>query len=168
MNRKGLGNICVGGTFWPLHQGHRSLLEAAFKSGDHVGVGLTTDDMAGSYRTRHVAPVGARLRGLVPILDELSLRYGVGYVVEPIMDRYGFAITPEYTLIAVSRETGSTVDLIDEERARSGLPPLKRIVVDMVKYELGQVISSTRVQLGEVDENGRILSKQDSGGGGRR
>ncbi len=168
MNGKGLGNICVGGTFWPLHQGHKALLEAAFKSGDHVGVGLTTDDMASSYRTRHMASIEERSRSLIPVLDELSLRYGVGYVVEPIMDRYGFAISPEYTAIAVSRETESSVDLIDEERARSGLPPLKRMVVDMVKDQLGQVISSTRVQLGEVDEKGRILSKQDGGGGCRR
>jgi len=162
------GNICIGGTFWPLHQGHKTLLEAAFKSGGHVGVGLTTDDMAGSYRTRHVAPVGERLRGLVPLLDELSLRYGVGYVIEPIVDIYGSAISSKYTAIAVSRETGPFVDLIDEERARNGLPPLRRVVVDMVKDDRGQVISSTRVQLGEVSEKGRSLPKRDRGKGGKR
>ncbi len=168
MNDSGKGNICIGGTFWPLHQGHRTLLEAAFKNGDHVGVGLTTDEMAGSYRSRYVAPMVERTRSLVPVLDELSQRYSVGYVVEPIMDRYGFAVSPEYTAIAVSRETESTVDVIDEERARSGLPPLKRIVVDMVKDDQGHVISSTRVHLGKVDEKGRALSKPDSVDGGGR
>ncbi len=166
MGDSGKGNICIGGTFWPLHQGHRSLLDAAFKNGDHVGVGLTTDEMASSQRSRYVAPMVERSKMLIPFLDELSLRYGVEYVVEPITDRYGFAISPEYTAIAVSRETEPTVDLIDEERARNGLPPLRRVVVDMIEDELGQVISSTRVQLGEVDEKGRVLSKQDKGGGG--
>ena len=168
MSDREKGNICVGGTFWPLHQGHRSLLEAAFKNGDHVGVGLTTDEMAGSHRNRYVAPMVERSRKLIPFLDELSLRYNVGYVVESIVDRHGSAISSEYTVIAVSRETESTVDLIDKERARNGLPPLRRIVVDMVKDDQGYVISSTRVQLGKVSENGRSLSKQDSGKGGGR
>ncbi len=168
MNDSGKKNICVGGTFWPLHQGHRRLLEAAFKNGDHVGVGLTTDEMAGSYRNRYVASMVERSRGLTPVLDELSQRYSVGYIVEPIMDRYGFAISPEYTAIVVSMETESTVDLIDEERARNGLPPLRRIVVDMVKDDQGHVISSTRVQLGKVDEKGRTLLEPGSGEGGER
>ncbi len=168
MSHSGRGNICIGGTFWPLHQGHRSLLDAAFRNGDHVGVGLTADEMAASHRSRYVAPLAERTRKLVPFLDELSLRYGVGYLIEPITDIYGFTISPKYTAIAVSRETESTVDLIDEERARNDLPPLRRVVVEMVKDDQGQVISSTRVQLGEVSEKGRSLPKQESGKGGKR
>ncbi|MCK5773740.1 MAG: pantetheine-phosphate adenylyltransferase [Thermoplasmata archaeon] len=168
MSHSGRGNICIGGTFWPLHQGHRSLLDAAFRNGNHVGVGLTADEMAASHRNRYVAPLTERSGELVPFLDELSLRYGVGYVIEPITDIYGFAISPKYTAIVVSRETESAVDLINEERARNGLPPLRRVVVEMVKDDQGQVISSTRVQMGEVSQNGRSLPKQDGGKEGKR
>ena len=36
----------VGGTFSRIHKGHRILLKTAIDTGDHVIIGLTTDDYA--------------------------------------------------------------------------------------------------------------------------
>jgi len=47
-------NVAVAGTFGPRHDGHRSLLETALAFGDRVVVGLTTDELARSSRTRPV------------------------------------------------------------------------------------------------------------------
>ncbi|MGA1820011.1 MAG: pantetheine-phosphate adenylyltransferase [Thermoplasmatota archaeon] len=150
-------NICLGGTFSPIHSGHMRLLEEAFQRGKRVSVGLTSDEMATRDRKRKVDPFEDRRRDLMSIMDRLSERFSVPYSISEINDRFGFATMAEIDSIVVSQETESTVDEIDEERAREGLPPLKRFVVEMVTDRNGRKLSSTRVDSGEIDGDGNIL-----------
>ena len=155
--RESWGTICLGGTFSPLHRGHLTLIEEAFRHGDVVAIGLTTDEMAAGSRSRAVAPYEERLKGLEKHLPELSVRYGRPYSIERISDGIGFAADGGIDSIVVSGETASGADEIDVIRAERGLPPLKRLVIRLVRGSDGEVISSTRIQKGGIDTEGDPL-----------
>ncbi len=120
-------------------------------------MGLTTDEMSVRTRKRKVDPFDVRRSRLENVLDPLSRKYGVPYSISGISDRFGFATRKEIDSIVVSEETEHTVDEIDEERRRSGLPPLERFVVPMVDAVDGERISSTRIVHGEIDPGGGMV-----------
>lgn len=151
-------NICLGGTFSPVHSGHLVLLNEAFKRGKRVFVGLTNDAMAQRSRNRAVLNYQSRYDELKAVLDDLSDNYGVDYTIREISDRFGFAVKEDIDAIVVSKETEPTIDEIDKERINRGLPPLKRFVMNMVLDDRGSRISSTRVSKGEIDGEGRYAS----------
>lgn len=151
-------NICVGGTFSPLHSGHLELLREAFRRGRRVWVGLTSDEMAKRGRKRLVESFVCRKAVLENVLLGLSRERSVPYTIMEINDRYGFATMPEIDSIVVSEETECTVDEIDEVRSRKGIPRLKRFVIGMVTDSNGVGISSTRVASGEIDLEGNPLN----------
>ncbi len=158
MDEGAVSNICIGGTFSPLHKGHTILLREAFKRGKRVSIGLTSDKMARRSREREVLPYYVRLKDLKKVLEELSMEYGVEFSIREIHDRLGFAVNEGMDSIVVSKETEQTVDDIDIERSRRCLKPLRRFVIDMVLDEKGDKISSTRVATGEIDIRGRSIS----------
>ena len=146
--------ICIGGTFWPLHRGHRTLLEEAFRIASSVHVGLTDDRTAVASRKREVAGYNTRYENLRGYLDDLSRRYGVPYHIQPLSDPYGPTLTGDFDGIVVSEETEKTAIMINEERMRGGLKPLKVHKVKMVLNAKGIPISSTRIMNGEMNEEG--------------
>lgn len=159
-----VNNICIGGTFSPLHRGHRRLLKDAFFNGKHVMVGLTSDEMAAKDRTRQVDSYQKRFHVLVHYLARLSSEYGKTYEIRMIDDPIGFADDPSVDSIVVSAETERTVEEIDRRRRERSLPPIRVFKVDMVLDIWGRRISSTRISDGEIDRDGGIVSGKDDGG----
>jgi len=151
--------VAVGGTFDELHRGHRALLRRAFEVGDHVLIGLSSDEFAGRMGKPHeVAPYERRLRELKALLME----WGVDGRAEiiPLNDPYGVTLSNGHVeAIIVSRETEPKAQEINEKRAAKGLPPLQIIVVEMVLAEDGLPISTTRIRRGEIDREGRLLRR---------
>lgn len=151
--------IAIGGTFDVIHKGHRELLRIAFELGDKVLIGLTTDAFIKSMgKTHEVKPYVDRLEDLKKLLGDMKVASRA--VIIPIEDPYGPAVSdPTIEAIVVSDETYNRALEINRLREAKCLKALKVLKIPMVLAENGKPISSTRIRLGEIDENGRLLRK---------
>jgi pantetheine-phosphate adenylyltransferase len=155
-------NVALGGTFDPVHDGHRALFHRAFELGD-VTVGLTSDDLAPRTRRedRPIRSFARRKRDLEAELGALSEEYDREYAVRKLTEPTGIATEPQFDVLIVSPETKTGGKRINEIRRERGYEPLELEVVDHVYAEDGDVISSTRIVNGEIDEHGDLTPGRD-------
>jgi len=149
-----MARIAVGGTFDPLHAGHKAILAKAaeLSRGGELLVGLTSSEMVrnkshdvADYRQRFKDVLGfIRSQGIEPIIVRLD-------------DPYGPTIHEDFDYIVVSPETHPVALKINSIRRENGLEPLKIVLVDYVLADDGLPISSTRIKKGEIDASGRVL-----------
>jgi len=149
--------VVLGGTFDPVHDGHRALFERAFELGD-VTVGLTSDDLANQsrYRDRYVRPFEARRRDLRAELSAFAERFERTFEIRKLTEPTGIAVEPNFDVLIVSPETKGGGERINEIRAEEGSDPLQIAVVPHERAEDGDIISSTRITRGEIDEHGNL------------
>ena len=159
--RKKFGTVAVGGTFDEFHKGHRALILEAFELGERVLIGLSTDGFAKKLRkNRDIEPYEERRRELTVFLERNELRRRAEIV--PLDDPYGLTVTDgKIEALVVSRETKPRAYEINEIRTKRGLCPLEIYVIEMVPADDHISISSTRIHLGEIDREGRLVSKRD-------
>ncbi|MEM3108996.1 MAG: phosphopantetheine adenylyltransferase [Candidatus Bathyarchaeia archaeon] len=150
--------VAVGGTFDIIHSGHERLLEAAFKGGEKVVVGLSTDRLAEAIGKDHrVSPFNERMTRLIGFLKERG--YLERAEIIPIDDRHGTTIEDdELEALVVSEETLKVAEQINHIRIRKGLKPLEIILVETVKAEDGKPISTSRIRKGEIDRFGKPIA----------
>ena len=149
--------VMVGGTFDPIHAGHRKLLTRAFQlAGDDgtVMIGLTTDRFAGS-KVHPIRPYVEREKNLIKFIE--SKNFGASWSIESLDDRYGPAITEHFDALVVSEGTAEGGAEINRIRQERGLPKVDIHQVACVLAEDGRWISSTRIYRGEIDEHGRRI-----------
>jgi len=166
----------LGGTFTPVHNGHRALLHTAFQTASHDGtgeghviVGLTDTDLA--TRTRddpdhadYLGPFEKRRRDLDAELSRLGSAYSASVEIIRLSDTQGPAATrDDVDALVISPEAKAQrrANEINRRRNRDGLPRLEIHTAPFVVAEDGTRISSTRIRNGEIDAHGRIL---DDGG----
>jgi pantetheine-phosphate adenylyltransferase len=149
--------VALGGTFDPVHDGHRALFERAFELGD-VTVGLTSDELAPMLRDddRHVRPFAEREADLERELARFADEYDREFEVRRLDEPTGIATEPGFDALVVSPETETGGKRINEIRRDDGLAPLDIEVVDHVYADDGEIISSTRIVRGEIDEHGAL------------
>jgi pantetheine-phosphate adenylyltransferase len=149
--------VLIGGTFDEFHKGHRALLFKAFEVGEHVMIGLSSDELAEKLKKNHLrAPYEQRLEELKNFLRKQGFLKRAEIV--PLDSPYGVTLsTTVAQAIVVSRETEPCTFDINEKRRARGLPPLKVVVIDMVPAEDTIPISTTRIRHGEIDREGRLL-----------
>ena len=149
--------VALGGTFDPVHDGHRALFERAFELGD-VTVGLTSDTLAPKTRNeeRYVKPYDERERALRAELARFAEKYDREFEVHELTEPSGIATEPRFDYLIVSPETVAGGERVNDIREDAGHDPLEIVVVDHVPAEDGERISSTRIVSGEIDEHGNL------------
>lgn len=154
--------VALGGTFDPIHDGHRALFHRAFELGD-VTVGLTTDDLAPKTRPeeRYVRPYESRESDLAEELEAFAAEYDREYEIRPLEEPTGIASEEDFDVLVVSPETEAGGHKINEVREAAGRDPLEIEVVDHVLAEDGEPISSTRITRGEIDAHGNLTPARE-------
>ncbi|QIB76010.1 pantetheine-phosphate adenylyltransferase [Halogeometricum borinquense] len=162
----------VGGTFTPIHNGHRTLLHKAFQtashngSGDgHVIVGLTSTSLATQTRSdpshaKMIGPFEKRREDLDAELDRMANAYTATYEIIQLSDTHGPAATREDAnalVVSPEAEAQRRAYELNQQRVDAGLQPLEVHTAPFVIAEDGTRISSTRIRDGEIDVHGRIL-----------
>ena len=162
----------LGGTFTPIHDGHRALLHKAFQTASHDGegdghviVGLTSTELARQTRSdpdhaELLGPFEQRRDALETELDRLSGAYTASVEIIELEDTHGPAGTREdIDALVVSPEgkAQQRAHELNEQRIRDGLTPLEIHTAPFVTADDGTRISSTRIRNGEIDVHGRVL-----------
>lgn len=153
--------IVCGGTFDHFHKGHESLLKLAFSLGKNVIIGVTSDSFVKSdkrkatsekqiesFEERRKAVWGfAKAEG---VLDRTE-------IVE-IDDLFGPTLFKNLVIdtIVVSEETAIGAGIINQERKKLGLSPLKVFIAPSVMAEDGRLISSARIRNGVISRSGKL------------
>jgi pantetheine-phosphate adenylyltransferase len=154
--------VALGGTFDPIHDGHRKLFERAFELGD-VTVGLTSDELAPKTRRedRAIRSYDARRDALDSELSTMAASAGREYAIRELTEPTGIATEQQFDVLVVSPETETGGKRINEIRREHGRDPLKIEIVDHVLAEDGEKISSTRIVQGEIDEHGNLTPDRE-------
>lgn len=155
-------NVALGGTFDPIHDGHRKLFKRAFQLGE-VTVGLTSDELAPATRDveRHVRSFETRRQSLERELASQASKYSHDFSVRKLTEPTGIATEEPFDALVVSPETKAGGEKINTIRRDRDLDPLEIHVVDHVIGEDGKRISSTRVVQGIIDEHGNLTPDSD-------
>ncbi len=154
----------LGGTFDRLHRGHEALLAAAFRSGDSVAIGVTTDRFLAAHRKPDAArlePYAVRARRLHAWLRR---HYpGRRWRTVPLDDVFGGSVARGVGALVVSADTLAGGRAVNRERRRRGLPVVPLVVVPLVLADDLRPISSRRIRAGEIDRDGHRLSPIEVG-----
>jgi len=151
--------IAVGGTFDEFHKGHRALLLKAFEVGDHILIGLSTDELVQRLGKPHkISTYDFRLEELKGFLRREGLLEQAE--IMPLHDAYGVTLSKGCVdALVVSRETEKIAKEINKKREAKRLKPLNIVVIDMVPAYNSKPISTTRIRRGEIDKEGQILTR---------
>lgn len=146
--------VVLGGTFEPLHEGHKRLIDCAVKLGGRgVMIGITSDEMA-RRRVRCVLPFELRAEN---VRQYVLRNYGFEPEIVMISNPYGKTLENDFDAIVVSPETLEMALKINEKRLEMGKKEIRIVKVDWVLAEDGKPISSTRIKKGEIDRYGRRI-----------
>ena len=148
--------VMVGGTFDPLHDGHKLLITRSFALAGPAGtviIGLTTDSFA-RQKSHPVRPYDIREKGLIHFIREQH--FSAQWQIEPLSDRFGSSIDADFDAIVVSEETLPAATQINRLRKEAGRRKVDIHQITCVLADDGHWISSTRIYRGEIDEHGRL------------
>jgi pantetheine-phosphate adenylyltransferase len=147
----------VGGTFDPLHDGHKRLLDRSFSiagSDGYVVIGLTTDSFA-SKKVHPIRSFKVRKEELEQYISDGC--YRTPCRIEPLNDRFGSALDTDFDAIVVSEETLPVAVEINKIRKEKKMKKVDIHQISCVLAEDGRWISSTRIYRGEIDVHGHLM-----------
>jgi pantetheine-phosphate adenylyltransferase len=149
-------HVCVGGTFSPLHKGHKVLLKKAFQVAGAKGavfIGVTSAALA--KKKGELPSFQKRKQSIEQFLAEENVLEQA--TIQPLSDKFGPTLEGDFDAIVISPETKPTAEEINKKRKQLDKKPLQIIVIPFVLSEDNQPISSSRIRRKEIDENGTML-----------
>jgi pantetheine-phosphate adenylyltransferase len=149
-------NVCLGGTFYPFHKGHKALLKKAFQVAGVQGsvfIGVTSAAMV--KKKGKLASFEKRKQLIEQFLTEENVLEQV--TIQPLSNKFGPTLIRDFDAIVVSPETKPTAEEINKKRTQLRKKPLQIVVIPFVLSEDNQPISSSRIRRKEIDENGTML-----------
>ncbi len=147
----------VGGTFDPLHDGHRFLITRAFEAAGpdgEVTIGLTSDEFA-DRKAHPIHPYSEREAELLRFLKEKQFR--TAWKIETLYDRFGSTLDADFDALIVSEETFPVAREINRIRRQNNRPCVEIHQIRCVLADDGKWISSTRIWRGEIDVHGHLI-----------
>lgn len=142
--------VILGGTFDRFHIGHMLLLRLATILGEEAVVGVSSDEFASS-KPHAVEPFTERFQRVSGFLRSTGCR---SFRVLKLDDFAGPAKSLKEGTLLVTSDTLKNGLLINRMRLEKGLPPLEIFLAPLLEAEDSEPISSTRIRMDEVDENG--------------
>lgn len=147
--------IALGGTFDYIHKGHKVLFTKAFDSAENILIGVTTDAFAFQLGKKVKHNYKSRVEHLRDYLDKIFDEKD--FQIVPLEQYFGFEIYADTVeAIVASTETSSRVIEYNKKRIKRGFKPLQLIMIDIVLADDGKPISSSRIRLREINEEGQI------------
>ncbi len=151
--------VCLGGTFYPLHEGHKELLRKAFQVAGPNGtvfIGLTSQSMI--KKKGKIASYQKRKQLIMQFLSDVHALQHV--TIKPLINKFGPTVEGDFDAIVVSPETKPAAEEINRKRSALRKKLLKIIIIPYALSEDGTPISSSRIRRKEIDENGTLLKQE--------
>ena len=144
-----MSRVAIGGTFSPLHDGHKALLTRAYQlsSNSELIIGLTSNEMA-RKRLRYVEDWEIRAQKLALFMFE---EFGASPKIVCLKDPFGPTIEEDFDYLVVSPETEPIGGLINAMRTELGKKLIEVVCVEYILAYDRQPISSTRIIKHEID-----------------
>ena len=159
-------HVILGGTFDHLHSGHKYLLSQALYATHTLTIGLVAHPCPydKSYAFS-IQDYETRLSNLKSFLDTIKDKQKIDIIT--LTDIYGTTLTDlSIEAIFVTSATLKGATQINLKRRELGLPPLTIITVPHQRGDDGEIISSSRIRSGEINNFGlnfqRFLSQKST------
>jgi phosphopantetheine adenylyltransferase/uncharacterized protein (UPF0218 family) len=142
----------VAGTFDHLHKGHKKILTTALQSTQQLSCGLTQTNLT---RNKPLSSLIQSFKHRHHHLSNFLTSQSKYWSIFPLHHPLGSApASNQYDAIITSPETLPNVNRINQLRQQNHLPPLKPIIINLIKSSDNQPLSSTRIRQGRINRQG--------------
>ncbi|OGK15709.1 hypothetical protein A2774_00490 [Candidatus Roizmanbacteria bacterium RIFCSPHIGHO2_01_FULL_39_12c] len=152
---KQFNHLVYAGTFDRLHTGHKKMLDRAFELAEKVSIGITGEKIYNSKPLANLILTWQVRKGAVQqYLEEQKWLKRAGFF--RLDDIYGPSIVDEtIDSILVTDWTKANAEKINKVRTEHGMRTLRIIVDPLVRGDDGEVVTSERIRMGEIDREGK-------------
>lgn len=146
-------HLAVGGTFDLLHKGHKDFLEGALKLARKITIGVTSDEMTTARGKKTFYPYEKRESDVRDFLQKSHL--GISWQIIKLSDVLG-TTTHDTSIdaICVTEDSYGGAVKINDERKNLKMKPIEIVQLPLSLASDGKPISSTRIMLGEISQDG--------------
>lgn len=155
MPKKRYQLVGLGGTFDHFHAGHASFIKFASSLGAQLLIGVTDIELTRyKMRSNLIQPYFKRARAVHHFCQKNQIRHKIVKLSDP----FGPAIDGQSNIdaLAVTTNTVSGGEKINEIRRRLKLPQLPIYTHKMLHDQSGEVLSSLRIRSGVVNREGQV------------
>jgi len=148
--------VCIGGTFDPLHKGHKTLLRKACEIAGNQGkvfIGITEGELIKGKQL--VCSFEKRKKKIQKFLSTIQGTCTIQ--VQPIYDIFGPTLEQDFDAIIISSESKKNAEIINKQRITRGKKSLQIIEIPLVLADDHLPIRSSRIKHHEIDTEGKIL-----------